>query len=73
MAASSAGTAFEYYDFFLYGALVPIIGSRFFGDYGPATQTVFALLTFAAGFIVRPIGAVIFARLTDVVGRKVVS
>lgn len=72
VAASSAGTAFEYYDFFLYGALVPIIGSRFFGDYGPATQTVFALLTFAAGFIVRPIGAVIFARLTDVVGRKVV-
>ncbi|SHK07164.1 Predicted arabinose efflux permease, MFS family [Pseudonocardia thermophila] len=70
--ASAAGTAFEWYDFFLYGALVPVIGSKFFGGYGPAAQTVFALLTFAAGFLVRPLGAVIFARLTDLIGRKVV-
>ncbi|WP_020415849.1 MFS transporter [Amycolatopsis sp. ATCC 39116] len=70
--ASAVGTAFEWYDFFLYGALVPVIGSKFFSDYGSAAQTVFALLTFAAGFIVRPIGAVVFARITDLVGRKIV-
>ena len=70
--ASAIGTAFEWYDFFLYGALVPVIGAKFFGEYSQTAQTVFALLTFAAGFIVRPIGAVIFARLTDVIGRKVV-
>ncbi|MFF0341725.1 MFS transporter [Kribbella sp. NPDC004875] len=70
--ASAVGTAFEWYDFFLYGALVPVIGAKFFGDYSPSAQTVFALLTFAAGFIVRPIGALLFARLTDMVGRKVV-
>ncbi|MDV6285820.1 MFS transporter [Rhodococcus jostii] len=70
--ASAIGTAFEWYDFFLYGALVPVIGSKFFGEYSESAQTVFALLTFAAGFIVRPIGAVVFARLTDQVGRKVV-
>ncbi|GII94229.1 hypothetical protein Ssi02_44600 [Sinosporangium siamense] len=70
--ASAVGTVFEWYDFFLYGALVPVIGSRFFSDYGTAAQTVFALLTFAAGFIVRPIGALVFARITDLVGRKIV-
>ncbi|GAB3467400.1 MFS transporter [Actinophytocola sediminis] len=70
--ASAVGTAFEWYDFFLYGALIPVIGSKFFSDYGAAAQTVFALLTFAAGFIVRPIGALVFARITDLVGRKVV-
>ncbi|MFI5436473.1 MFS transporter [Rhodococcus baikonurensis] len=70
--ASAIGTAFEWYDFFLYGALVPVIGSKFFGEYSASAQTVFALLTFAAGFMVRPIGAVVFARLTDQVGRKVV-
>ncbi|UMP06879.1 MFS transporter [Amycolatopsis sp. EV170708-02-1] len=70
--ASAVGTAFEWYDFFLYGALVPVIGSKFFSGYGPAAQTVFALLTFAAGFVVRPIGAVVFARITDLVGRKIV-
>lgn len=72
VSASAVGTAFEWYDFFLYAALVPIIGSRFFGDYSESAQTVFALLTFAAGFIVRPIGALIFARLSDTLGRKVV-
>ncbi|MES9604810.1 MFS transporter [Actinomadura sp. NPDC000929] len=70
--ASAVGTAFEWYDFFLYGALVPVIGSKFFSDYGSAAQTVFALLTFAAGFVVRPIGALVFARITDRVGRKIV-
>ncbi|WP_062353116.1 MFS transporter [Herbidospora yilanensis] len=70
--ASAVGTAFEWYDFFLYGALVPVIGSKFFGDYSPSAQTVFALLTFAAGFIVRPIGALLFARITDILGRKIV-
>ncbi|MFC5744280.1 MFS transporter [Actinomadura rugatobispora] len=72
VAASSVGTAFEWYDFFLYGSLVPVIGSKFFGEYGEAAQTVFALLTFAVGFLVRPLGAVIFARLGDLVGRKAV-
>jgi len=70
--ASAVGTAFEWYDFFLYGALVPVIGSTFFSGYGTAAQTVFALLTFAAGFIVRPIGALVFARITDLIGRKIV-
>ncbi|MEU0486749.1 MFS transporter [Streptosporangium sp. NPDC006013] len=70
--ASAVGTAFEWYDFFLYAALVPVIGSNFFSGYGATAQTVFALLTFAAGFIVRPIGALVFARITDLVGRKVV-
>ncbi|WP_214109134.1 MFS transporter [Acrocarpospora catenulata] len=70
--ASAVGTAFEWYDFFLYGALVPVIGSKFFSGYGSAAQTVFALLTFAAGFVVRPIGALVFARITDLVGRKIV-
>ncbi|WP_033288798.1 MFS transporter, partial [Amycolatopsis jejuensis] len=70
--ASAVGTAFEWYDFFLYGALVPVIGAKFFSGYGTAAQTVFALLTFAAGFIVRPIGALLFARITDLVGRKMV-
>ncbi|MGW3471445.1 MFS transporter [Saccharopolyspora sp. NPDC000995] len=70
VSASAVGTAFEWYDFFLYGSLIPVVGSQFFGGYGTAAQTVFALLTFAVGFIVRPVGAVIFARLTDLVGRK---
>jgi MFS family permease len=68
--ASSIGTAFEWYDFFLFGALTPVIGAKFFGGFNPATQTIFALLTFAAGFAVRPIGALGFARFGDVVGRK---
>ncbi|MER7282625.1 MFS transporter [Dactylosporangium sp. NPDC000244] len=72
LGASAVGTAFEWYDFFLYGALVPIIGAKFFGQYGTAAQTVFALLTFAVGFVFRPVGALIFARLTDLIGRKVV-
>lgn len=68
--ASSAGTVFEWYDFYLYGALAPIIGAQFFGAYSEAQQSIFALLTFAAGFIVRPFGAIVFGRLGDLVGRK---
>ncbi|MFI8986981.1 MFS transporter [Streptomyces antimycoticus] len=72
VSASAVGTAFEWYDFFLYASLVPVIGGKFFGGYSETTQTVFALLTFSVGFLVRPIGAVIFARLGDKVGRKAV-
>lgn len=68
--ASSAGTVFEWYDFYLYGALAAIIGAQFFAAYNATQQSIFALLTFAAGFIVRPFGAVLFGRLGDIVGRK---
>ncbi len=68
--ASSAGTVFEWYDFYLYGALAAIIGAQFFAAYSPTQQSIFALLTFAAGFIVRPFGAILFGRLGDIVGRK---
>ena len=67
--ASSLGTVFEWYDFYLYGALAPIIATQFFiGD--PTTKFIFALLAFAAGFIVRPFGALVFGRLGDMIGRK---
>ncbi|WP_229261434.1 MFS transporter [Duganella margarita] len=67
--ASSLGTVFEWYDFYLYGALAPIIAKQFFiGE--PTTTFIFALLAFAAGFIVRPFGALVFGRLGDMVGRK---
>jgi len=67
--ASSLGTVFEWYDFYLYGALAATIGKHFFlGD--PTTSFIFALLTFAAGFIVRPFGALVFGRLGDMIGRK---
>ncbi len=67
--ASSLGTVFEWYDFYLYGALAPIIAKQFFvGD--PTTTFIFALLAFAAGFIVRPFGALVFGRLGDMIGRK---
>lgn len=69
--ASSAGTVFEWYDFYLYGALATtIIGPQFFSAYPDSTQAIFALLAFAAGFIVRPFGALVFGRLGDIVGRK---
>ena len=68
--ASSAGTIFEWYDFYLYGSLAAIIGAQFFSAYPEATRNVFALLAFAAGFIVRPIGALFFGRLGDLIGRK---
>jgi hypothetical protein len=67
--ASSLGTVFEWYDFYLYGALAPIIAKQFFvGD--PTTTFIFALMAFAAGFIVRPFGALVFGRLGDMIGRK---
>ena len=67
--ASSLGTVFEWYDFYLYGALAPIIAKQFFiGE--PTTTFIFALLAFAAGFIVRPFGALVFGRLGDMIGRK---
>jgi MFS family permease len=67
--ASSLGTVFEWYDFYLYGSLAAIIAKQFFvGD--PTTTFIFALLAFAAGFIVRPFGALVFGRLGDMIGRK---
>src|SRR5919112_5430126 len=68
--ASSAGTIFEWYDFYLYGSLAAIIGAQFFTPFPEATRNVFALLAFAAGFIVRPLGALVFGALGDLVGRK---
>jgi MFS family permease len=68
--ASSAGTIFEWYDFYLYGSLAAIIGAQFFSAYPEATRNVFALLAFAAGFLVRPFGALFFGRLGDMIGRK---
>jgi MFS family permease len=69
--ASSAGTIFEWYDFYLYGSLAVIIGAQFFSQYPEATRNVFALLAFAAGFLVRPFGALVFGRLGDLVGRTI--
>ncbi|MEN3208470.1 MFS transporter [Methylorubrum populi] len=68
--ASSLGTVFEWYDFYLYGSLAAIIGAQFFSAYPEATRNIFALLAFAAGFLVRPFGALVFGRLGDMVGRK---
>ena len=68
--ASSLGTVFEWYDFYLYGALATMIGAHFFSSFDPTTRNVFALLAFAAGFLVRPFGALVFGRVGDLVGRK---
>src|SRR5918998_3024534 len=76
--ASSLGTVFEWYDFYLFGSLAAIIGANFFNPLGAdgqpmfneATRNIFALLAFAAGFLVRPFGALVFGRLGDLVGRK---
>ena len=68
--ASSLGTVFEWYDFYLYGSLATIIGAQFFSQYPENTRNIFALLAFAAGFLVRPFGALVFGRLGDLVGRK---
>jgi MFS family permease len=68
--ASSAGTIFEWYDFYLYGSLAAIIGAKFFSAFPPSTRAIYALLAFAAGFLVRPFGAILFGRLGDLVGRK---
>lgn len=68
--AASLGTIFEWYDFYLYGALAVTISKQFFSGVDKTTGFLFALLAFAAGFIVRPFGAVFFGRLGDLVGRK---
>jgi len=68
--ASSVGTMFEWYDFYLYGSLAANIGANFFSALNPASRMIMALLAFAAGFFVRPFGALVFGRLGDLVGRK---
>jgi MFS family permease len=68
--ASSLGTVFEWYDFFLYGSLAAVISKQFFAGVNETTGFMFALLTWAAGFAVRPLGALVFGRLGDLVGRK---
>jgi MFS family permease len=68
--ASSLGTVFEWYDFYLYGLLASIISSQFFSGVNEVTGFIFALAAFAAGFAVRPFGALVFGRLGDLVGRK---
>jgi MFS family permease len=68
--ASSLGTVFEWYDFYLYGSLAAIIAKQFFSGLDPAAAFIFALLAFAAGFLVRPFGALVFGRLGDMIGRK---
>jgi len=68
--ASSLGTVFEWYDFYLYGSLASIIAQQFFAGLDPTSAFIFALLAFAAGFLVRPFGALVFGRLGDMIGRK---
>jgi len=68
--ASSLGTVFEWYDFYLYGSLAAIISKQFFSGVNPTAAFIFALLAFAAGFAMRPFGALVFGRLGDLVGRK---
>src|ERR671912_2983484 len=68
--ASSLGTIFEWYDFYLYGLLATVISAQFFSGVDETTGFIFALAAFAAGFAVRPFGALVFGRLGDLVGRK---
>jgi hypothetical protein len=68
--AASLGTALTWYDFYLYGSLASIIGAQFFSAYPPATRNIFSLLAFIAGFLVRPLGAIVFGRIGDIIGRK---
>ena len=68
--ASSLGTVFEWYDFYIYGTLAAILASKFFTGVAPSAAFIFTLLAFAAGFAVRPFGAIVFGRLGDIVGRK---
>jgi len=68
--ASSLGTVFEWYDFYLYGSLAPVIARQFFSGLDAGAAFIFALLAFAAGFLVRPFGAIVFGRLGDMIGRK---
>ena len=68
--ASSVGTVIEWYDFYLYGSLAAIITTQFFSGVNETTGFIFALMAFAAGFAVRPFGAIVFGRLGDLWGRK---
>src|ERR1700761_4348853 len=68
--ASSLRTVFEWYDFYIYGLLATILTTQFFSGVNEVTGFIFALATFAAGFAVRPFGALVFGRLGDLVGRK---
>ncbi len=68
--ASSLGALFEWYDFYLYGVLGPVLALHFFAAQGESAALVLTLLAFAAGFVVRPIGALLFGRLGDLIGRK---
>jgi len=68
--ASSLGTVFEWYDFYLYGLLASVLSAQFFSGVNETTGFIFALAAFAAGFAVRPFGALVFGRLGDLVGRK---
>jgi len=68
--AASLGTLFEWYDFFLYGSLAGYISNHFFSAVDPQTGFIFTLATFAVGFIVRPLGALLFGRVGDLAGRK---
>jgi len=70
IAASSVGTLIEWYDFYIFGSLAIIISEKFFPADNPTTAFLATLATFAAGFIVRPFGALVFGRLGDIVGRK---
>src|SRR5712671_3547399 len=68
--ASSLGTVFEWYDFYLYGLLASVLSAQFFSGVNETTGFIFALAAFAAGFAVRPFGALVFGRLGDLIGRK---
>ena len=68
--ASSLGTVFEWYDFYIYGTLAAILAKQFFSGVAPTAAFIFTLLAFAAGFAVRPFGALFFGRIGDLVGRK---
>jgi MFS family permease len=70
IAASSVGTLIEWYDFYIFGSLAPIIAKQFFPSTNPTAALLSTLATFAAGFIVRPFGALVFGRLGDIIGRK---
>src|SRR6267143_5523435 len=68
--ASSLGTVFEWYDFYIFGTLAAVVGKQFFAPLSPTAQFIMTLLAFAAGFAVRPFGALVFGRIGDIVGRK---
>ena len=68
--AAAAGTVFEWYDFYIYGSILTVIASQFFGGVNETAAYVFTLLGFFAGFIARPFGALVFGRIGDRVGRK---